>query len=348
MINTSSLNSSIQQTPTPISTAPSNIYFGKYIAVKNTHHHFDYQPRENQPTPRMPFITGAWRSYLSQHVSSYEIETKQTFSSENLKLLSARETLVLFHRTALTIESTQNSLKKQDLLLGLMMMKQECEAHANAKVCCCAASKTLDQKINALLFKHYFVIEKMKKKSETENATAAERAAVTAEAAIAAIAATAETLSKDTTDYFNLIKFEFSNLNKYRNLSEAGIITSPSLQPFIPFFIIAENYLSHKEPEKIASLTHLFLTEFTCMLPLLIKNITHNEVSGSNSILLIDHIIDLNKEMHNKVPYFLDNSILLPKVNAIHQQLIQIIQQKSPRPRSNVETRGREIEETRL
>lgn len=137
-------------------------YSGKYVLVKKVNNVCSYSRIADPESVKTPFITGAWRAFFSTNISTSEITNQQIFSASALNKLTSRQALVLFHRIALTIETSPNEGKRKDLLLGLMMMAQECKTHENAKSCCCSASKTLKEKIDAVLNKYCVEIETMK------------------------------------------------------------------------------------------------------------------------------------------------------------------------------------------
>ena len=124
---------------------------GKYVSVTQSFDclRIDVEKPENC---HIPLIKNAWRQYLGQNIARKELPS--LFDANSLDGLSARSAFILFNRIEMTLDNTKNEGKQLDLYLALIAMQKKCERHLHVRACLSPCSKTLEQKIDALLLKY--------------------------------------------------------------------------------------------------------------------------------------------------------------------------------------------------
>ena len=152
-------DSMIQASPPQINPASSTKQTGKYRSVLQSSEtvSVNVEPPKNC---HIPLIKNAWRQYLGQNIATTELPS--LFDGNSLDGLSARSAFILFNRIEMTLNNTKNEEKQLDLYQALTAMQKKCERHLKIRACLSPCSKTLEQKIDALLVKYKHLSEKIK------------------------------------------------------------------------------------------------------------------------------------------------------------------------------------------
>ena len=132
---------------------------GKYVSVTQS---FDCVKIdvEKPKDCHIPLIKNAWRKYLGQNIARKELPS--LFDGHSLDGLSARSAFILFNRIEMTLDNTKNEEKQLDLYLALTAMQKKSVRHLHVRACLSPCSKTLEQKLDALLLKYSHLDAKIK------------------------------------------------------------------------------------------------------------------------------------------------------------------------------------------
>ena len=152
-------DSMIQAPPPQINPASSTQKTGKYISVLQSSETVTVKV-ETPENCHIPLIKNAWRQYLGQNIARKELPS--LFDAKSLDGLSERSAFILFNRIEMTLDNTKNEGKQLDLYLALIAMQKKCEKHLQVRACLSPCSKTLAQKIDALLLKYSHLDAKIK------------------------------------------------------------------------------------------------------------------------------------------------------------------------------------------